>query len=109
MFLSLDKPGVFPSQKYFFEKGASRKEKFVLFVYFIKTNQFQTKIMQNIYERFEKNHSLSDKELKVVLNRVEETFNSHTASITHLFKFPSLTEFQDIQGFCYENIFKLYK
>ena len=97
MFLSIDKPGVFPSLKYFSEKGASVEEKIVLFVYFMKTNQFESDIMKNIYNRFERNFSFSEKELKVVLNRIEETFNSHMASISNLFNFPSIEEYRGIE------------
>jgi len=59
MFLALDNPGVFPSKKYFFEKGASPKEK--------------------------------------IMNRVEETYNTNLASISHLFSFPSIEEFKEIE------------
>jgi hypothetical protein len=90
--ISIDKPGIFPSQKYFSEKNSDFYQKLVLLDYFIHTKQIETKIVLDIYSIF-KNQGikiLSANQLKVLIHKVEETYGC----LKHLYRFPNLEQYK---------------
>jgi hypothetical protein len=96
----MDKQGIFPSQKYFSEKGSSFEEKIILLEYFISTKQIEKQIVCEIFNLLKLNgiKQMSTKQIRLLYYSIEETHNKELSSATHLYVFPNKIQYDECKN-----------